>query len=272
MGKQELRQDMVIPDPGELADEIVEHDRHPKKRHHPVVRFLIVMLIYLFAISGGTFIMYYAWQRAISFMDYHHHLQKEHAINIERDKYVSDVERTLSMAYDHLTEWEVRYYTRILLDFSKEYNIPWEAYAALIRYESNWNPTLKSDTGAIGMIQIMPSTGKRMADQLGIRWKNDETLWNDLFNMVIGLTYFSESYKEAVGEGQTRSEALQHAMRHYVSGTGDPNKIKRKSKETQIYVREYRTSVWQECKKLMMFYKGVQAGEPDSLILEALGE
>jgi len=263
-------EEAIVPTPEELADELTEHDRHPKIHHHPIFKSIIVICIYLLAICGLSFGVYLSIEGGKKFWAYHCSLKEQVAKTQELQKRSEDVARTLSMVYDHLTPWEAKYYTVIFLDFSDKYNIPWEAYAALVRYESNFNPTLKSDSGAVGMVQILESTGKKVALDLGIRWKNDETLWNDLFNMVIGLTYFSESFTDAVEEGQTRSEALQHAMRHYVSGIGDPSKIKKLKKEAQVYVKEYKTSVWKECKKLMMFYKGVQAGESDSLIIESM--
>lgn len=200
---------------------------------------------------------------------------RENALKIAKDqeeaRHVRDVERTLSLAYEHLSKWEIRHYTRLFLDFSKENGLPWEAYAALVRYESNFDPTQRSVSNCYGMTQVLPSTGKRLADSLGIRWRGTETvLYNDLLNMVLGFTYLSEGYKMALSEGHERPEALQYALKRYVGGTGDPIKIKRKTKENQIYVKEYKTSVWQECKKLMMFYRSVQFGEPDSLILAAL--
>lgn len=264
-------EDTPVPSPEEAIDSLLEHDKHPKKIHHVIIRTVLVTLVWACACTGFGVVCYHGWLKGKSFWEEHKALQVALAAREEQDKIQANVEKTLSMAYDHLTPWETKYYAYILMDFSKKYNIPWEAYAALIRYESNFNPTLKSDSGAIGMTQVIEPTGKKVAAKIGIRWRDDETLWNDLYNMVIGLTYFSDSYVEALNEGQTRTESLQHAMRHYVSGTGDPAKIKKKSKEAQVYVKEYKTSVWQECKKLMMFYRGVQAGEPDSLILEAMG-
>jgi hypothetical protein len=263
-------EDTIVPSPNELVDEIVEHDKHPMHRHHLIIRSAIFILFYTCAALGVMWLLYLGWNKTRYFVEDYTRLQEKVAESAIVDKEVKDMEKTLSMAYDHLTVWESRYYAFIFKDFSNKYGIPWQAYAALVRYESNFNPTLTSDSGAVGMTQVMEKTGKSIANKLGIRYKEGETLWNDLYNMVIGFTYFSESYTDAINEGQTRNEALQHAMRHYVSGTGDPAKIKKKSKEAQAYIKEYKTSVWQEYKKLVMFHRGVQSGEPDSLILEIL--
>jgi len=118
---------------------------------------------------------------------------------------------------------------------------------------------------AKGMTQVIEPTGKSTAAKMGLRYKDGETLWNDLLNMMIGFTYFSEGYKQRLGEGANRDEALQHAIKRYLGGSGYANEPKKPpssvkpGKEKRVYISEYNISVWQEYKKLSYVFKGVCA-------------
>lgn len=45
--------------------------------------------------------------------------------------------------------------------YAQHYNVPTELIAALIDVESGWNPYAVSDKGAMGLMQLMPSTARR---------------------------------------------------------------------------------------------------------------
>ena len=45
--------------------------------------------------------------------------------------------------------------------YARHYNVPAELIAALIDVESGWNPRAVSNKGAMGLMQLMPSTARR---------------------------------------------------------------------------------------------------------------
>lgn len=70
---------------------------------------------------------------------------------------------------------------------------------ALINHESRFNPRARSHKGALGLMQVLPSTGKLITARLGIPWKGEATLLNPFTNVLIGLEYLSILKKELGG-------------------------------------------------------------------------
>ena len=54
---------------------------------------------------------------------------------------------------------------------------PMELVLALIQVESSGNAFAVSDIGAIGLMQLRPSTAEEVAGHLGIRWRGTATLF-----------------------------------------------------------------------------------------------
>jgi soluble lytic murein transglycosylase len=54
------------------------------------------------------------------------------------------------------------YYSYIIRNKSRKYNIEPSIIRAVITAESNWNPTAVSKKGAIGLMQLMPETARDM--------------------------------------------------------------------------------------------------------------
>jgi soluble lytic murein transglycosylase len=63
---------------------------------------------------------------------------------------------------------------------------------ALIMAESNWNPHAFSRVGARGLMQLMPDTGRRVAEGVGVAVSSDEQLFDPTLNIRLGVTYLSE--------------------------------------------------------------------------------
>lgn len=163
---------------------------------------------------------------------------------------LANMQRTMEVVYN-LSPYEARYYSIIFNDFSEKYNLPWEAYPALVRIESNFNSGVMSKMRAKGMTQVLEETGKEQAAKLGIIY-NDNTLWNCVLNMVIGFNYFSEGYAEK--KSLSKEDALKHAMKRYCGGPG----YQTINPDAKLYVREYKTSLWDEYLRVSYIYKGIK--------------
>jgi soluble lytic murein transglycosylase len=71
--------------------------------------------------------------------------------------------------------------------------------AALIAQESTFDPTAHSGANAWGLMQILPSTGKRLAASLGIRRFNTSMLLNGDTNVRLGTLYFKRLIEQFGG-------------------------------------------------------------------------
>jgi soluble lytic murein transglycosylase len=67
---------------------------------------------------------------------------------------------------------------------------------ALIAQESSFDADIRSRANAIGLMQILPSTGRRYARKLGIRRFSTAMLTRPEVNIQIGTAYFSDLVKQ----------------------------------------------------------------------------
>ena len=63
--------------------------------------------------------------------------------------------------------------------------------ASLIRQESEFNPAAVSRARALGLMQLLPSTGRKVARQMGVRFSSNELLLPTP-NMQLGMRHFRE--------------------------------------------------------------------------------
>jgi soluble lytic murein transglycosylase len=71
--------------------------------------------------------------------------------------------------------------------------------AALIRQESMFNPEALSRVGAVGLMQVMPTTGQALARQLGIRRFERDMLTHAELNVHLGIRYLADQLSSFQG-------------------------------------------------------------------------
>ena len=71
--------------------------------------------------------------------------------------------------------------------------------AALVAQESNFDPVVRSSAKAVGLMQVLPSTGRAYARKLGIRPFSTDRLTNAEINVRIGTTIFLDTIKKFGG-------------------------------------------------------------------------
>ena len=71
--------------------------------------------------------------------------------------------------------------------------------AALIAQESTFDPEAHSSANAWGLMQIVPSTGRRLAQSVGIRRFKTTMLTNADINLRLGTLYFSRLVEQFGG-------------------------------------------------------------------------
>jgi soluble lytic murein transglycosylase len=84
------------------------------------------------------------------------------------------------------------YYWDLIRRESEKHRLDPFLVAGLIRQESLFQPDVRSPAGAVGLMQIMPTTGTRMARKMGIRNFKVASLRQPAVNIRIGTAYLAE--------------------------------------------------------------------------------
>lgn len=74
---------------------------------------------------------------------------------------------------------------------AKKYDIDPYLVLSLMRQESLFNHNALSKSGAIGLMQILPSTGQGIAKKLKIAWPNKQVLFKPETNIQVGVDFLS---------------------------------------------------------------------------------
>lgn len=106
-----------------------------------------------------------------------------------------------------------RPYEDIVLKAAKEYNVEPELIWATMKEESTFRPDVTSWAGAMGLMQIMPATGKDIATRLNMTIKDNDLL-NTEINIKFGTYYISSMLKMFSGD-------IDKAMAAYNGGPGN---------------------------------------------------
>jgi soluble lytic murein transglycosylase len=75
---------------------------------------------------------------------------------------------------------------------SVRYNWDPKLILALIAIESSFQNQSVSEKGAKGLMQLMPYVAESLAQELGIEWNGDPTLFNPFLNIRMGVHYLSQ--------------------------------------------------------------------------------
>jgi membrane-bound lytic murein transglycosylase F len=93
----------------------------------------------------------------------------------------------------------------------EETGIDWRLLAAVAYAESKFVPSAKSSWGAMGLMQVLPSTARRV----GIR--NPQTEWGSI---IAGARYLRRLFKFFAGEGVSKRQQVRFALAGYNAGLG----------------------------------------------------
>ncbi len=85
-----------------------------------------------------------------------------------------------------------RYYANMVEKYAKMYNVDPFLVAAMILEESRYKAAAVSWAGAIGLMQIMPATGRELAQQLKIRRFRTSMLKQPDINIRMGTKYIAD--------------------------------------------------------------------------------
>ena len=143
-------------------------------------------------------------------------------------------------------------YQQIVEKYAEAYSVPKELIFAVIKVESDFNPTDVSSAGAVGLMQMLPSTYEWLTTKLGDSYSQDD-LYDPETNIKYGTYYLQYlyarfgSWEKAIiaynwGEGNF-SEFL--SEEGYTEGDYDSIPVK----ETKNYVKKVMHH-WEKYKEL----------------------
>ena len=75
---------------------------------------------------------------------------------------------------------------------SVRYNLPPEMILAVIRIESAFDINALSNKGAVGLMQLLPSTAQEIAHDLRMEWSGEQLLRNPQANIEMGAYYLTK--------------------------------------------------------------------------------
>jgi soluble lytic murein transglycosylase-like protein len=79
-----------------------------------------------------------------------------------------------------------------VVEASRAHALPPTLLVAVIEVESGFDPYAVSQKGALGLMQILPSTGIEVAHRVGMPWRGPRTLFDPRANVRLGAAYLRE--------------------------------------------------------------------------------
>jgi soluble lytic murein transglycosylase-like protein len=77
-------------------------------------------------------------------------------------------------------------------DAALRYDVAPETILAVIRIESGFDASATSDAGAVGLMQILPSTAEEVARELRLPWSGGDQLRDPATNIRLGTHYLTK--------------------------------------------------------------------------------
>ena len=91
-------------------------------------------------------------------------------------------------------------YEKSIIEYSEMYNVDPNLVAAVINTESKFAVDASSSKGAIGLMQIMPDTGKWIAEKLELSNFNEEIIADPEVNIRMGTWYLKKLSEDFNGD------------------------------------------------------------------------
>ena len=114
---------------------------------------------------------------------------------------------------------------------------------AMIMNESSFRPTIRGTSGEIGLMQILPGTGKWMANKIKVNWEGEKTLKDPVLNIQLGTAYVSY-LREKYRHGQLYMAA-------YNMGPGNLRKALRRQIRPEDYTLKVMSHYFDLYKKIL---------------------
>jgi soluble lytic murein transglycosylase len=119
------------------------------------------------------------------------HLPHFDSTNLGRQESIKEILTVLEKHPTGLANVMKEELAEIIYEESTRYNHDPKFIMAVIYTESEFYNWAVSNKGAKGLMQIMPEVGQLLAQEMGIEWSGDRTLFNPSLNIRMGIYYLS---------------------------------------------------------------------------------
>ncbi len=109
----------------------------------------------------------------------------------DRERAIEEILRVLEKHPTDLAEVTRKELAEVIYEEANRYQYDPKLILALIAIESSFQNWAVSEQGAKGLMQVMPYVAQSIANELGIEWSGDRTLFNPYLNIKIGIYYLS---------------------------------------------------------------------------------
>jgi soluble lytic murein transglycosylase-like protein len=151
------------------------------------------------------------------------------------DPSVAAVAEYLAGRNTGLIREEVDALARTLVTEARRHRLDLALVMAVMHVESRFHNFAISPVGAVGLMQILPSTGEELARRKGIPWRGAQTLLDPSTNVQLGIAYLRELSDRYDGD-------LWAALAAYNWG---PGHVDRRIQEGVALPSQYPSLVWQ---------------------------
>jgi soluble lytic murein transglycosylase-like protein len=91
-----------------------------------------------------------------------------------------------------LTYAELERLARTVVEEARRHRVEPRLVLAVMHVESRYNAFAVSDQNAMGLMQMLPSTGEWLAPQVGVAWSGPQTLFDPISNVRLGVAYLRQ--------------------------------------------------------------------------------
>ena len=95
----------------------------------------------------------------------------------------------LTNCHTGLAHHEIASLAEVIVAEARRHHLDPALVVSLIRVESMGFNFAVSRVGAYGLMQIMPATGRELAERLDVPWHGDDTLFDPVVNVKLGTAY-----------------------------------------------------------------------------------
>jgi len=110
----------------------------------------------------------------------------------EKEKAIQEIRMVLEKYPTGLAKVTQEEIAEVIYEEATRYNQDPKFILALIATESSFQNWSVSEQGAKGLMQIMPFVARSLAEEMGIEWSGDRTLFNPFLNIRMGIYYLSQ--------------------------------------------------------------------------------
>lgn len=147
---------------------------------------------------------------------------------------VAQILERFAVRHTALPERERRRLARVIVEEARARDLEPDLVMAVIEVESAGYHLAESHVGALGLMQLLPPTGKEMAERIGIEWKGPHTLFDPVINVRLGTAYLRELADKYDGDVNT-------ALAAYNWGPGRiDRRLARGASVPRLYVEQVR--------------------------------